>query len=167
MPGRLIVFSGLPGVGKTSIARAAARALGAILLRADTIEQPLFSLGLDDLADLGYRVAYAVASENLALGHTVIADCVNGYAIAREAWRAAGEAANAEVAEVEIVCSDRTEHKSRIEGRVTDIEGLTLPTWAEIVSRDYEPWTRPPIRIDTAGRTVEASVTQLLAALDR
>jgi 2-phosphoglycerate kinase len=39
----LIVVSGLPGVGKTSIARALAGRVGAVHLRLDTIEQILLS----------------------------------------------------------------------------------------------------------------------------
>ncbi|NBC95586.1 MAG: AAA family ATPase, partial [Deinococcus-Thermus bacterium] len=35
---RLIVLGGLPGTGKTTLARAAAAALGAVPLRIDTIE---------------------------------------------------------------------------------------------------------------------------------
>ena len=37
----LIVFSGLPGSGKTTIARELARQLGAVYLRIDVIEQAL------------------------------------------------------------------------------------------------------------------------------
>ena len=37
----LIIFSGLPGSGKSTIARALARRLGAVYLRIDTIEQAI------------------------------------------------------------------------------------------------------------------------------
>ncbi len=37
----LIVFSGLPGTGKTTIAQAVVRRCGAVYLRIDTIEQAL------------------------------------------------------------------------------------------------------------------------------
>jgi predicted kinase len=41
----LIVLRGLPGVGKTAIARELARTLGAVHLRIDSIEQALRSAG--------------------------------------------------------------------------------------------------------------------------
>ena len=41
----LIVFSGLPGVGKTGIARELARTIGAVHLRIDSIEQALRRAG--------------------------------------------------------------------------------------------------------------------------
>jgi predicted kinase len=42
----LIVFGGLPGSGKTTIAREVARALSAVHVRVDSIEQALRNSGL-------------------------------------------------------------------------------------------------------------------------
>jgi predicted kinase len=72
----LIVLSGLPGVGKTTIARELACALAAVYLRIDSIEQALRQAGLAVKAE-GYAVAHAVAADNLRAGQTVVADCVN------------------------------------------------------------------------------------------
>jgi predicted kinase len=41
----LVVLSGLPGVGKTTIARELARATGAVHVRIDAIEQALRNAG--------------------------------------------------------------------------------------------------------------------------
>ena len=62
----LIVFGGLPGTGKTTIARALALQLGAAYLRIDTIEQALRDCGgiRHPMDDTGYRVAYAIAADN-------------------------------------------------------------------------------------------------------
>ena len=72
----LVALSGLPGVGKTTIARELARVAGAVHLRIDSIEQTLRNAGLS-VATEGYLVAYAVAEDNLRTGRVVIADCVN------------------------------------------------------------------------------------------
>src|SRR5260370_31363497 len=84
----LIALAGLPGTGKTSIARELAKQLRATYLRVDTIEQALRSSGTlaTDITAEGYVVAYRVAEENLSLGHTVIADSVNPIEITRDAW---------------------------------------------------------------------------------
>ena len=71
-------MSGLPGVGKTAISRELAMAVGAVHLRIDSIEQSLRSAGWRVEGE-GYAVAYALAADNLALGRTVIADCVNPW----------------------------------------------------------------------------------------
>src|SRR5688572_33309530 len=85
----LVVFGGLPGTGKTTLARQVADRLGATYLRIDTIEQALRSaLGLgDDVGSAGYDIAYAVSEINLTLGRTVVADCVNPLPVTRAAWR--------------------------------------------------------------------------------
>ena len=72
---RLIVFAGLPGVGKTHLARQLAATLHAVYLRIDALESPFTPFG--DLRDFGYRSASNVARENLLLGHDVIIDAVN------------------------------------------------------------------------------------------
>src|ERR1035438_4354136 len=84
----LIIFAGLPATGKTAIATALARQLGAVYLRIDSIEQAMRDSRAitGPLDDAGYRVAYALAEDNLRLGRTVVADSVNPLAVTRDAW---------------------------------------------------------------------------------
>ena len=153
----LIAFAGLPGTGKSTIARALAERLGATWLRIDTIEQAMGGVKGPE----GYLVAYAVAEDNLKLGRTVIADSVNPIAITRDAWQDIARRTGMRFVEVEIVCSDQIEHRRRVETRPADIAGHKLPSWADVVGRTYEPFTRPRIVVDTAGRNLE----QVVAAL--
>ncbi len=157
----LIIFSGLPGTGKTTLAKGLAARLNAVYLRADTIEKALVQGGIKDIGELGYRVGYATAKENLILGNIVIADSVNPWHLTREAWRQAAKDAGAPFIDVEIVCSDRLEHRRRIENREIDIAGLKPPAWQDVLDHDYHPWTDPPIQIDTAGRSIEEAMEEL------
>jgi predicted kinase len=160
-PRMLIIFGGLPATGKTTIARDLARELGATYLRIDTIEQALFSTMSQPTYDEGYRVAYAVAEDNLRLGRTVISDSVNPIQLSRDAWIGVAHRVGARAVEVEVICSDPQLHRRRVEARSSDIAGLSLPTWEEVVSREYEPWEREHLVIDTAGRSVAECVAQL------
>jgi predicted kinase len=158
----LVVLSGLPGVGKTTIARALADRLGAVFVRIDTIEQALRNAGAR-VEDEGYRVAYAVAEDNLRLGRIVVADCVNPWPLTRDEWRSVADRAGARTVDVEVVCSDVAEHRRRVESRAPDLAGHALPTWAEILERDYRPWSRDRLVIDTARVDVEESVRRILS----
>jgi predicted kinase len=153
----LIVFSGLPGVGKTAIARELARTIGAVHLRIDSIEQALRRAGYHVEGE-GYDVAYAVAEDNLRAGRTVIADCVNPWPLTRDAWRSVAERAGVAALDIEIVCSDPAEHRRRVESREPDIAGHALPTWQDVAERDYQAWDRDRLVVDTAAFDISAGV---------
>jgi predicted kinase len=156
----LVVFGGLPGTGKTTISRRIALRRAATYLRIDVIEQAIRSSGvlLGDVGPSGYIVANALAASNLANSQTVIADCVNPVRESRLGWQITASQARATLLEVEVVCSDLTEHRRRVEARVSDIDGLILPSWHAIMNSDYAPWTEPRLVIDTARLTVEEAV---------
>jgi predicted kinase len=160
----LIVLSGLPATGKTTIARELVRDTGAVHLRIDSIEQALRDAGLHVEGE-GYAVAYAVAEDNLRLGRTVIADCVNPWRVTRDAWCAVAERAGVHALDVEIVCSDADEHRRRVDTRSPDIAGHRLPSWQDILDRDYHPWDRERLIVDTATTPLDQCVTSILTAL--
>ena len=163
----LIVLGGLSGVGKTSVARQLARRLNAVHSQVDSIEQAVRESGVTvvSLDDAGYRVGYAVADDNLRLGHTVIADSVNPVPVTRDAWLEVANRMKVTVVEVEVKCSDRLEHRRRAEQRLREEPRLNGPTRQAVVSRDYRDWDRDHMVVDTAGRTIEQTVSTLLGAL--
>lgn len=165
-PPVLVILGGLPGSGKTTVARELARQTGAVHVRVDTIEHALASSGTlsGPVNDLGYRVAYALAADNLRLGATVIADSVNPIALTRAAWRRVAEKAGVPSLQVEVICSDPTEHRNRVESRVPDIPGFTNPTWQQVADRDYEPWPDATLRFDTATQSLDEIVAILRTA---
>ena len=162
----LIIFGGLPGVGKTTIARELARQLGAVYLRIDSVEQAIRDCGKMNgpLDESGYCVAYAIAKDNLLLGQTVVADSVNPLRVTRDAWAEVASLAGVDKLEVEITCSSPQVHRQRLEARPADVVGLRV-TWEEVLSREYEPWHREHIVIDAAGTTVAEAIAGLRNAI--
>lgn len=166
-----IVFGGLPGSGKSTIAQVLAKHLEAVYLRIDTIEQTIRSSGIlaedGEVGPAGYMIAYRLAEEHLRLGHVVIADSVNSISITRDAYRAIAENLGVPCLEVEVVCSDPVEHRRRVESRISEVPGLKLPSWQQVVERDYEVWDRSRLVIDTAVLPVSQAVEHIIAAVSR
>ena len=155
-----IIFGGLPGVGKTTIAKALAKQLKAVYLRIDTVEQVLKRETQLDGPE-GYMVCYALALENLKLGMTVVADSVNAIQVTRDAWQNVAKDASVTFFEIELVCSDSREHQQRIETRSADIVGHQLPKWQDVKEREYEQWS-PHLVFDTAKKTSDEIVEKIL-----
>lgn len=160
----LIIFGGLPGTGKTSLARELSRKLHAVYLRIDAIEHGIRASGClhGKMNDAGYRAAYFTAAENLALGSTVVADSVNPVALSRDAWLNVAQEAGCPAVEIETICSDKQEHQRRVENRCADLPGFTLPSWQDVVTRDYEPWDREHFVVDTAHKNVETCLSEII-----
>jgi predicted kinase len=165
----LIVLGGLPGTGKTTIGKALAAKRSAAYVRVDEIEHAIRQhSGVEhDIGAAGYAVAFAIASSNLKLGHSVVADSVNPVPESRRGWRdVARGVEGARLIEVEIICSDEDEHRRRVEGRARDIKGFTLPTWSSVVSHDYVPWTEPRLIVDTAILSISDAVSMIEEQLE-
>jgi len=167
MAPRLIIFAGLPGVGKTTLSLELARQIDAVYVRLDSIEQALRDTGLitGSWEDFGYRIGYAVASDNLRVGRSVVADSVNPLPVTRSAWTAVASQAGAVAINVEVRCSDAIEHRRRVETRLSEIQGFKPPSWEEVMGRDYETWAEEHVVIDTAGRSIESCLEELRTAL--
>lgn len=161
----LYIFGGLPATGKSELSKYLSEIIGAVYLRIDTIEQTLRNHGISKIYDEGYKLASSIASDNLKLGQSVVADSTNPVNESRELWRDAATRSSARFIEVEVICSDPYEHKQRIETRNSDIPELKLPTWESVVEREYHQWMTDRVVIDTAGRTLEQSKRELMDAL--
>jgi predicted kinase len=161
----LIIFGGLPGTGKSTLAQRLAAEQQALYLRIDTIEQSLRDAAVWSDGPAGYMVAYNLAVDNLRLGLSVVADSVNPLEVTRRAWRNAAEQANVSFIEIEVVCSDKAEHRRRVETRTGDIPGHTPPSWHQVVAREYEPWPEAHVVIDTATLSPSQSIDHLRTLL--
>lgn len=155
----LIAFGGLPAVGKSAVSQALARRIGAVHLRIDTIEQAMRNAGFTVSGPEGYLAARDLAEDNLRIGHTVIVDSVNPLTITRDYWRETATSTEVKLVEIEVLCSDKREHRRRVTSRHADVRGLVLPTWQQVLDRPYEPWPTAHV-IDTAGIPLEESVSQ-------
>jgi len=85
----------------------------------------------------GYGLSYRVAKDNLELGRDVIADSVNPWKLTRSEWNEVAPSVGARYVNIEVCCSDQAEHRKQVESRRVGIETLKLPTWENVINRDY------------------------------
>lgn len=161
----LYIFSGLPTTGKTELSKYLSSKVGAVYLRIDSIEQSMKENGFRVVEGQGYEVAYKIAFDNLKLGLSVVVDSVNPLPITRKAWRNVAHSGSSKYVDIEIICSDKEEHKQRVESRITDVEGLQLPSWKDVVNRDYRKWSTERIILDTANKSLTESQKEIEQAI--
>lgn len=161
----LYIFSGLPGSGKSTLAQRLAAQLQAVYLRIDTIEQSIRDLCSFSVEGEGYLISYRIAADNLKIGISVVADSCNPIEWTRNEWEDVARKNGAKPINIEICCSDKTEHRNRVETRSSSVRGLRLPAWSEVAEREYHEWTKERIIIDTFGKTVDESLNQLYSAI--
>lgn len=161
----LYIFSGLPGSGKSVLSQRLALHEKAFYLRVDTLEQGLRELCSISVKGEGYGLLYRIAADNLRLGLSVVADSCNPIGLTRNEWENVAKKSGAGFVNIEVICSDKGEHRRRVETRSGEVPGLKLPPWKEVMERQYEPWSREHIAIDTSGKSVEESFASLLSFL--
>jgi predicted kinase len=165
----LVVIGGRPATGKSTIATALAASTATPYVRVDRIEHAIVASSplSHPLGPVGYAIAYELALEQLQLGLDVIVECVNPVAVTRDAWLRTATEAGAVLIDVEVICSDEAEHRRRVETRRSDVDGLPKPTWSAVVEREYQPWTRQRLVIDSTttppGNAVDMIATKIAA----
>lgn len=172
MASRLIVLSGLPGVGKTSAAASIARRIDAVHLSIDVIEESLLGCGLPASRQVGvaaYEAARVMSELNLQLWHDVVVDAVNDSDDARQTWRNAAKARGAELVFVHLITSDLLEHERRLGGRDRGFTHVLEPRWDQVQLRaaEYSPWTDEHIELDTAMLSVDDVADAVIARMTR
>jgi predicted kinase len=154
---QLIVFTGLPGVGKSSIAEPVGQALEVPVFAKDWLEAALLRSGLGAGRE-GERTGYAayellitLAGRQLALGQSAILDSVASVENVRRQWRELAAEHGARWRVIECICSDPALHRARLAVRQRGIPGWHELDWTEVerVRGYYAPWEEERLVLDT------------------
>jgi len=165
---KLIVFSGLPGAGKSALAEETGRALGVPVFAKDWLEATLLRCELTPanpkkpLGSAGYQLLTTLAERQLTLGQSVILDSVASTLSIRATWKSLAAQHRADWRVVECVCSDEAVHRARIASRQRDIPGWHELTWQDVehVRSYFAAWQEPRLVVDAV-----APVEQNLGAI--
>ena len=155
---KLVIFSGLPGTGKSSLAEAVGRHFGIPVFAKDWLEASLLQSELKptskekSLGYAGYELLTVLAKRQLMLGQSVILDSVAATKTIRMEWRKLTKRYQAEWRVIECICSDETIHRARLKVRKRGIPGWHELGWSEVerVKRYYVPWRQQHLTLDMA-----------------
>jgi predicted kinase len=149
----LILIGGLPGVGKTTVARALAGRLPAAHLRIDVFEVALARQGLvgdGEAGAHGYDLALAAADTCLTAGTDVVVDAVFPVVRSRRFFRELAERHGVPAHWLRLICRDPAEHRRRVEERTADLTGHVVPDWETVRRRNVDQWHERHTVVDTA-----------------
>jgi predicted kinase len=151
----LIATAGLPGTGKSRLARLLARDLGAVVLSIDPVEDAFLRAGAqhDGVTDRGaYLAVESVAEENLLLGNAVVVDAVNDHPYARQRWIDLATRTGTRCWFVEVYLTDESLHRERLESRGLEYPALAEPGGEVLAARAraLADWTDPRLRLDAS-----------------
>jgi predicted kinase len=148
----LIIFAGMPGSGKTTLARMVAETLRIPVLAKDRVQRVLRDRDLtDSTSGEGYYVILDLADEQLSMGVSVILDATFPLDHFRVVASDIAARHNARFCAVYCHCSDEAVWRARMEDRVQYIPGWTPVGWEDVERmRDYyQPWRNNALAIDS------------------
>lgn len=149
----LIVVSGLPGSGKTTLSEKLARQYSFSLISLDLLKAMLLETGLVKDFNDGRQVwtlALKLAEQQLELGGSVIVDAVNAEEAAKDSWRQLARSQRVELKIIECFNSDEIQHRERVARRKKNLYGIPEVTWEWVENRQsvYTNWKEPILRVD-------------------
>jgi predicted kinase len=134
----VIIFTGLPGTGKSTLAEQVARTVGAPAFAGDWLmgalkpaHPALAKLDRSEYLAAWFGLLRTLVTRQLMLGQdAVVDDLVNGSQVA--AWQETAARFSARLSMIECICSDEVIHRERIESRVRGIPGWHEVGWDHV-----------------------------------
>lgn len=171
----MISISGVQGTGKTTLARALARRLGAMVLSRRPLMETLAAAGvpsdgpvdsnLERIGALAYNLMTALLQDQLEIGWSVVIECGVGDDL-REEWRNLTNSAGATFFIIDTICSNAEIHRRRFEVRGPTWSGEVGQTWKMLdkARSDFRPHPKALFVADPV-RPVQENVDSILALI--
>ena len=130
----LIIIGGIPGTGKSTLAKALSRELKVPVFSKDELEASIVRAGLSEAKDMrgvGYEIMATLARNQIETGNSAIFDFIASSNRVINLWP---DLLFESYIYIECICSDEKIHKDRIEERIRPIEGWYELCWDDVVN---------------------------------
>ncbi len=164
----LIIISGLPGTGKSYLARRLIDRLPAVIVESDHVRKVLFPQpdysGPESM--WVHRIAHAVTERLLKAGYRVIYDATNLIEWHREKIYRIAEKVGARLVVVQVVAPEEVIRRRLAQrARTREPGDVSDATWEvyEHLKRRVDPLRRPHLVVDTSG-DMDSNIRKILRA---
>ena len=153
----LVLTTGLPGTGKSRVARFVGKELHAPVIDKDVIKSALLERGEEDWnrsGSLSYTIIRELANELLKQGFDVVVDSPGHYHRFQAAMVSIAEEQGSEIRVIQTVCSDEAERRERFakrkkgdkqEAQLDDLDEVL----DEVEREDFRAEGLPALTVDT------------------
>lgn len=148
----LILMAGMPGSGKTTMARLVSRHLGIPVFAKDRVQRVLRDHNLAEASTGdGYYIILDMADEQLGLGISVILDATFPLDHFRTVASEMAARHKAKFCAVYCHCSDDRVWQERMTQRVQYVPGWKPVGWEDVVRMRtyYQPWNNNALVVDS------------------
>jgi predicted kinase len=150
---RVIIFTGLPGTGKSTLAEQAARTVGAAAFSADwlmgALKPALVKLDRAEYLAVRAELLATLVTRQLMLGQDAVVDALVSESQVAE-WRETAARFAARWYLIECICSNEVIHRERVEGRIRGIPGWHEVGWdfVERMRAELSPMAAVRLTVD-------------------
>lgn len=134
MNSTIIIIGGIPGAGKSTLAKALSKELNIPAFAKDELEAAVARRGLcnnKETQGVGFEIMAVIAKNQIENNNSAIFDFIASKSRITERWP---ELLESEIKYIECICSNEEIHKERIQSRNRNIEGWYELVWEDVLT---------------------------------